>query len=96
MWFICKCFMVFALFYVFWRADMTTQAPPPAKPTAAGRAARPPHPAAAEDPLAQLQRAALEKLAGAAREKCLAQPRDCFALLKSANEATGSIKINPR
>jgi hypothetical protein len=36
------------------------------------------------DPLSELQRAASEKLMGAAREHCLAKPADCLALLKSA------------
>lgn|GEM_PF-2678888 len=39
---------------------------------------------AKDDVLTALQRAAAAKLAGAAREHCLASPHDCLTLLKSA------------
>jgi len=37
---------------------------------------------AKDDALTALQRAAAAKLAGAARERCLANPHDCLTLLK--------------
>ncbi len=39
----------------------------------------------AEDALTALQRAAAAKLAGAAREHCLANPRDCLSTLKAVS-----------
>ncbi len=38
-----------------------------------------------EDALTALQREAAAKLAGAAREHCLANPRDCLAMLKAVS-----------
>jgi len=38
-----------------------------------------------EDALTALQREAAAKLVGATREHCLANPRDCLAMLKAVN-----------
>jgi len=86
MGFLLKCFLVFALFYILAHGDRRVAAPSPRVATA--RAARPAErratPAPEDDFSATLRRAAVEKLAGVAREKCLSHPEDCAALLKAA------------
>lgn len=83
MGFLLKCFIVVALVYFAankgeWSALMgTVGSQLGALGDDNGKKGRP-------EPLSSLQRAATEKLAGAAREHCLAKPADCLALLKSA------------
>lgn len=81
MWFLLKCAFALALLYLYIAAEENaakTAAQPPAKSKAAHAAAP------KESPAAALQREAADRIAEAAREHCLANLRDCAALLKAA------------
>ncbi len=86
MWFLVKCALAFALLYLFINANepASKTAPPPQAKTLGERRVI----GAKESPAAALQRAAAEKIAEAAREHCLANPRDCLELLKAASVET--------
>jgi hypothetical protein len=51
---------------------------------------------AREDVLTALQREAATKLAGAARERCLADPRECLAMLKALGAESSKRGVDDR
>ena len=87
MWFLVKCLMVFALFYVIALADERGN-PPAAESKPPGTAvARPDRLSGKDGAVMRLEREATEGLVAAAREKCIAHPRDCAAALLIAGES---------
>ena len=82
--FLLKSALVIALVYFLLHKDEFIAAPKP-PPNFGRSAARGEHASAGagEDVMTALQRAAAAKLVGAARERCLASPRDCLSMLKA-------------
>jgi hypothetical protein len=82
MWFLLKCAFALALLYLYIAAEENA-AKAPAQPPAKVKAAR--VAPLKESPAAALQREAAERIAEAARDHCLANLRECAALLKAAS-----------
>jgi hypothetical protein len=89
MWFLLKCLMVLALFYVLAASDRRAS-PTPRENAHATPQREPSRAALGDGALASLRREAAAKLGDAAREKCAANPGDCAGLLRAVGAAFGA------
>jgi hypothetical protein len=87
MWFLFKCLMVFALFYVVATAEERGRTPVSGSKPAASAAARPDPTSGRDGAVKRLQRAATDEIVAAARDRCLESPADCAKALQFGGEA---------